>query len=259
MSLQKDLDKAGKHLADLVATVSVDVLMTLLTSKVAEKISKGVDNLSQVDEVHAHHDRNVNAGNLDNTEGVNAGRINDVDNVNDSIGIETKRNFISSAATELDENYKFNNPTGNWSREQGVNHYKTGKIVKQMSSSEIGQRVVDATNANDINLTLSVRNDIPRNLLGVSYGNRGTAYAYNTQSYEQTVLTLIHEGLHAMGIGGSRRAEALVRLGELEHQGIPINRKTIRQVLQEMKDSQAYDHMPWRINRESPNFPGLKF
>ena len=46
---QKDLDKAGKHLADLVATVSVDLLMTLLTSKVADKISSGINKTSGVE------------------------------------------------------------------------------------------------------------------------------------------------------------------------------------------------------------------
>ena len=221
--------------------------MTLLTSKVAEKISKGVDNVNQADEVYAHSD-GANTGNLENTN-----------NVKNSIEVEKENIPTSSTTTEFDDNYRFTNPTGNWSRELGINHYKTGKIVKQMSSSEIGQRVVDAANADDINLSLSIRNDVPRNLSGISYGNNGIAYVYNTQSYDETVLTLLHEGLHAMGIGGSRRAEALVRLAELEHQGIPINRKTIRQVLQEMKDAQAYDDMPWRVGGESPNFPGLKF
>ena len=70
---EEDIEKAGKHLADLVATISVDLLMTLLTSKVAEKISKGVDNLSQVDEVHAHSD------------GANAGRVNDIDNADKTL------------------------------------------------------------------------------------------------------------------------------------------------------------------------------
>ena len=128
-----------------------------------------------------------------------------------------------------------------------------------MSKSKIGQKIVDAVNANDIDLSLSVRNDIPRNLLGVSKGNYGTAYVYNTQSYEQTVLTLIHEGLHAMGIRGSRRAEALVRLAELEHQNIVTSRKAIRQVLKEMKNTEAYNYLPWRIGGELPSFPGVEF
>ena len=227
---EEDLDKAGQHLANFITTIGIDIVIGILTKKAAGKV-KG-------------------AGNLDEAEYVNAGRANG------NTRIEIENTPVSSI---INENYKFINPTGNWSRELGINHYKTGKIIKQMSSSEIGQRVVDAVNADDIDLSLSLRNDIPRNLLGISTDNYGTAYVYNTQSYDQTVLTLIHEGLHAMGIGGSRRAEALVRLAELEHQGIPINRKTIRQVLTEMKETEGYNHMPWRIGGESPNFPGVEF
>ena len=257
---EQELEEAGKDLASLVAKVGVDTLMTLLTGKIAQEIGKSVDNLKQVDEVHAHSEgANRSGGNLDNADNINVGQISNVDNVNGSIGIETERTSISPAATELDENYKFTNTTGNWSRELGINHYKTGKIVKQMSSSEIGQRVVDAANADEINLTLSIRTDVPKKTKGMSTSNYGTAYVYNTQSYDEIVLTLIHEGLHAMGVGGSRRAEALVRLAELEHQGIPINRKTIRQVLKEIKDEEDYDYLKWRIGEESPHFPGLKF
>ena len=233
---EEDLDKCGQHLANFVSTVGLDIVLGILFKKAAGK-AKG-------------------AGNLDEAENINVGRVDDINNANSNTRIEIEGAPVLSTT---DENYKFTNPTGNWSRELGINHYKTGKIIKQMSNSEIGQTVVDAVNANDIDLSLSLRNDIPRNLLGISKGNYGTAYVYNTQSYDQTVLTLIHEGLHAMGIGGSRRAEALVRLAELEHQGIPINKKTIRQVLKEMKNTGGYDHMPWRVGRESPNFPGVEF
>ena len=70
---EKDLDEAGKHLASLVAMVGVDTIMTLLSGKVAQKIGKSVDNLRQVDEVHAHSADNLTAGrnNPGNTEGVN--------------------------------------------------------------------------------------------------------------------------------------------------------------------------------------------
>ena len=40
--------------------------MTLLTKKVADEVGKSIDNVNQVDEVHAHSDPDVNAGNLDN-------------------------------------------------------------------------------------------------------------------------------------------------------------------------------------------------
>ena len=73
---EEELDKAGEHLASAVAKIGVDAVMTLLTKKVADEVGKGLDNLNRVDEVHAHHDPDVNAGNLDDTNQVNAGRIN---------------------------------------------------------------------------------------------------------------------------------------------------------------------------------------
>ena len=75
------MDYAGQHSASLVAKIGVDAVMTLLTKKVADEIGKGIDNLNQVDEVHAHHDPDINAGNLDNAEVVNTGQVNDADNV----------------------------------------------------------------------------------------------------------------------------------------------------------------------------------
>ena len=98
---EEELDEAGQHLASLVAKIGVDALMTLLTGKIAQEIGKSVDNLNQVDEVHAHNDPDVNAGNSDNAEGVNAGQVNEVDNANkqtpnikDHDGVQDKQNIM---------------------------------------------------------------------------------------------------------------------------------------------------------------------
>ena len=56
---EEELDKAGQHLASAVAKIGVDAVMTLLTKKVADEVGKGLDNVNQVDEVHAHHDPDV--------------------------------------------------------------------------------------------------------------------------------------------------------------------------------------------------------
>ena len=67
-------------MASAIAKIGVDAVMTLLTSKVADEVGKGLDHLKQVDEVHAHSEgANRNAGNLDNANNVNVGRGNDVD------------------------------------------------------------------------------------------------------------------------------------------------------------------------------------
>jgi copper chaperone CopZ len=53
---EADLDIAGECLASAVAKIGVDAVMTLLTSKVADEIGKGIDNVNQVDEVTASSD-----------------------------------------------------------------------------------------------------------------------------------------------------------------------------------------------------------
>ncbi|MBD2777514.1 hypothetical protein [Iningainema tapete] len=136
----------------------------------------------------------------------------------------------------------------------GVNQLKTGKIIKIMSRSSIGREVLARVQADDINLVLSIRNDVPKNLMGGSSSSLATAYVKNTQGYEETVLTLIHEGVHALGIGGSRRAEALARLAEVSHKGGAINRAAMRQVLQDIRSTGAYDHLQWKMYAQSIYF-----
>lgn len=64
--------------------------------------------------------------------------------------------------------------------------------------------------------------------------------------------TAAHEGLHALGIAGSRRAEALVRLAEPEQLGVPIDIRAIQQVLfdigatDDSGERGFYDNLPWR-------------
>ena len=74
---EQELDEAGEHLASLVAKIGVDALMTLVTGKIAQEIGKSIDNLNQVDEVHAHSDD------------LTPGRVNDVDNASGQIQAQT--------------------------------------------------------------------------------------------------------------------------------------------------------------------------
>ena len=95
-----DLDKAGEHLASAIAKIGVDAVMTLLTKKVADEVSKTVDHVNQIDEVHAHSDD------------LTPGRANNVDNANQTPSTDTE---ITPAATNdieypegihLDTNFK---------------------------------------------------------------------------------------------------------------------------------------------------------
>jgi len=75
---------------------------------------------------------------------------------------------------------------------------------------------------------------------------------------EHTSQIVLHEGLHALGIAGSRRAEALVRLEELRAMNVTIDRKAMRQVLSDMDSN--YDEKRWLSEgRTSDYFPVLKF
>lgn len=138
-----------------------------------------------------------------------------------------------------------------------------------MKRSDAGQQVLAAADSGRIDLVFSAQS-APSNLLGRSYGNQAVVFVQNTQhggkydllglkvsGYQMTAGTAIHEGLHALGVGGSRRAEALVRLSELENIGVAIDRRAMRQVLTDMSDN--YNTLPWRSGGSTPNFPGLGF
>jgi hypothetical protein len=124
---EEELDIAGEHLASAVAKIGVDALMTLLTSKVADEIGKGIDNVNQVDEVHAHSEGsnpplepegaggnteqpklseeldNVNQDvteqpklEIEGADNVSPGQVNDVDNLNNSSAIQNAGNTTPS-------------------------------------------------------------------------------------------------------------------------------------------------------------------
>lgn len=160
--------------------------------------------------------------------------------------------------TLADESLQITNMT--WrgsSRLLGVNFLRTKRVVQEMARSAIGRFVVNAAEKNEIDLVMSVM-DRGRNILGASVGNSGAAYVRVTQSYAETASTLIHEGLHALGLGGSRRAEALVRIGvKVLHEGQPLNRGLMRGVLEEMGAN--YNRLPWRLNASTAKFPSLVF
>jgi RHS repeat-associated protein len=178
-----------------------------------------------------------------------AGSLRQLDNVIESSG--ARRSF----AIENQTRYTY-------SRADGVNPLNSNRVMRDMRRSAIGRQILEAEAAGDISLVIS-DSRVARELLGESYrvGGEGIAVAYarNTQSYARTSEILIHEGVHALGVGGSRRAEALARLAETMHRGGTIDRAAIRQVLQEIRDAGIYSNLRWRSGGSSPHFPGLEF
>lgn len=134
-----------------------------------------------------------------------------------------------------------------------------------MGRTASGRRVLQAADNNEIVLRLSHDINPPRNLYGevppTIAGDLPEAIVYlkNNQNgrlydllgvrasgYQTVAGTATHEGLHALGVAGSRRAEALVRLAELEQLGVRIDARAMRQVLSDMRGAGSYGHLPWR-------------
>lgn len=182
--------------------------------------------------------------------------------------------------------YSVNNLTDRQSTRYGVNYFNTNQLRRTMSRTETGRKVVGAADSGEIDLTFSIQS-WERGLEGRSYGNRAVVYIPETQNgtkltimdrssgvptvdrqisgYDHTAAVGVHEGLHAMGIAGSKRAEALVRLAELELHGVPIDRKAIRQVLSEINGAKnergegVYSGLPWQQGLTIPEFPNARF
>jgi hypothetical protein len=91
----------------------------------------------------------------------------------------------------------------------------------------------------------------------------GRAYSQlgvTANGYEAVAGTATHEGLHLLGIAGSNRAEALVRLAELEQLGVPIDQAAMRQVLTNMRNAGYFGSgAPWRSGGISLRFPGVEW
>jgi RHS repeat-associated protein len=159
----------------------------------------------------------------------------------------------------VDTNLSFtNHATHNYLRKGGINPLNTGRLRREIGRSDIGKKILAAADEDIIHLETSVER-VQKGLYGRSVGNMGWAYLRNTQSYSETAVTLIHEGVHALGVRGSRRAEALARIAEYMHNGIPIDARSIRRILEDIKGAGVYSHLPWRAGRSTPHFPGLGF
>ena len=151
-----------------------------------------------------------------------------------------------------------------------LNENEYAAIRSYMARTEAGQKVLAAADERNIFFDFTLAKPTEENLVGVTHGNNAKIFLRQTESgtfyglvgvgadgIEHTANVGLHEGLHALGVGGSRRAEALVRLEELRSMGVPIDRTAMRQVLTDMGDS--YDHFKWQTGRQSKYFHGLRF
>jgi hypothetical protein len=183
-----------------------------------------------------------------------------------------KGTYSLPAAFAAEEYQSFINASSRASQASGINFFKDRLLRIEMNSSVAGKRVLAAADAGEIDLVFST--SASSGLYGRAYGNQATVYLEQTQNghtyalvgvhasgYQFSAAVGIHEGLHALGVGGSRRAEALARLAELDNLGVSIDRLAMRQVLTDMgsRKNGPYSHLPWRSGDSSPHFPGLQF
>ena len=122
---EEDLDKAGQHLANFVATVGIDIVLSILVKKAAGKAKNYGDDLNSVDEVSAHSDD------------VTLGRVNDVNNANKTPSTDTQ------VIQTTDNDIKY--PEGISYRQDLPKHLKTFDVFTQKNGVG-GSHNLDAFN-----------------------------------------------------------------------------------------------------------------
>lgn len=100
---------------------------------------------------------------------------------------------------------------------------------------------------------------------GLAFRTKAKIYLPAHYSNAEVASTAVHEGVHMLGIQGSRRAEAMARFAEIRHRGEVIDFVAARRVLRDIRyvtdvsGDRVYMDLPWRLNKQSPNFPGIIF
>jgi hypothetical protein len=151
-----------------------------------------------------------------------------------------------------------------------LNESEYQAVRDYMGRTEAGQKVLSAADERRLFLNFTETPPPNPNWIGETRGASSKIYLQQTEAgnyyellerqvegIEYTANIGLHEGLHGLGVGGSRRAEALVRLEEVRSMGVPIDRTAMRQVLTDMGNS--YGHFRWRVGKTSDCFPGLSF
>jgi YD repeat-containing protein len=160
--------------------------------------------------------------------------------------------------------------SGSYSRD--VSWFSESAVLSEMQKSSIGTQVLNAAKSDNFRLEFSksyfqqgINGIIDPNLKGVAFETKAKIYVPAHQSNAEVARTAIHEGIHELGVVGSRRAEALARLAEIQHQGGIIDFSVIRETLRDIRlatdvnGNKVYMDMPWKLGEESDLLPGFKF
>ncbi|GLR14243.1 hypothetical protein GCM10007907_30330 [Chitinimonas prasina] len=73
--------------------------------------------------------------------------------------------------------------------------------------------------------------------------------------------TAIHEGFHAQGVAGSKRAEVLARVASMQHRtGVDkILLSSPKDMYREVYSLPDYAALPNSLGTQNPQFPNVKF
>ena len=71
----------------------------------------------------------------------------------------------------------------------------------------------------------------------------------------------IHEGVHVLGVGGSKRAEVLARVAERLHRTgankLPLSE--LKSIYRNVNRVQQYQKLPLKVGQQNWLFPGVTF
>jgi phosphoribosylformylglycinamidine (FGAM) synthase PurS component len=162
--------------------------------------------------------------------------------------------------------------TRDGSNSRNVSWFDEAAVIDDMSTSPVGRIVLDAAESNKFRLEFSrsyfqqgILGQPDQGVRGMAFYNKAKVYLSAHTSISDVAGTAIHEGVHMLGVRGSRRAEAMARFSEIIHKGGTVDRSVMKSVLKDIrtatdvKGNKVYMDMVWKLGKESDVFSGIKY
>ena len=156
--------------------------------------------------------------------------------------------------------------TRNGSYPNAVAWFDEAQVVDDMGRSMIGRIVRDAAESNHFRLEFSrsfQRSGLlgreNRRIMGMAFTKKAKVYLPTHHSIHEAAATAIHEGVHMLGVYGSKRAEVLARAAAHIHTHGSVTRSQLARFYREVLATPEYQNLPTRIGQHSPLFPGITF
>ena len=150
----------------------------------------------------------------------------------------------------------------------GTNTIRSSRILGRLKETDTGRLVRENIDNGKIKLVLD-GDAFPPKVYGRAFftepdkiGGVAKVFVRNTQTRELTFRTAVHEGVHALGVTGSRKAEVLARLAEVRALGRKVRYSDVKRAVLEV-DSRPdlYGKLPRRLGIPITNnaIPGTSF